>query len=48
MLLATVGTDEDLRSRVGEPSIFFGGHVLDAFINEIEIDFMTGAESSLG
>lgn len=48
MLLATIGADEDLCPRLSETSIFLSGHILNAFINEVEVDFMTSAKSGLG
>jgi len=48
MLLATIGADKNLCPSVSELSILASGHVFDTFIDEVEIDFMTGCEGGLG
>ena len=48
MLLATIGTNEDLCPCSGEPSIIFGGHILNPFINKVQIHFMASGKSCLG
>jgi hypothetical protein len=48
MLLATIGTNKNLCTSVSELSILASGHILDTFINEVEVDFVTSGESGLG
>jgi hypothetical protein len=48
MLLATIGTDENICACLRKVSIFLTWHVLNTLINEVEIYFMAGVERSLG
>jgi len=47
MLLAPIGTNENIGAYSRKLSIFLSWHVLNALINEVEIHFMAGVERSL-
>lgn len=47
MLLATIGTDRQLHSRIDQAKIAWVRSHLDPFINEIEIDLNATAQSSV-
>jgi hypothetical protein len=42
MLLTSIGTDKNTGPRLCETSVIVGVDILDAFIDEIQVDLMTG------